>query len=97
MHIDRWMAVEWRAGALQLQQMLAQVSSLRPADIKLLAVAQSDDVSPTRHCANAVNHFDIGQRAAPESDEMSGIEAGFQILEPIRDRVGFVPLRREME
>src|SRR5262245_39160358 len=85
------------AGALQLKQMFAQDSSLRPADVKLLAVAQSDDVSPTRHRVNAANHFDIDQRSAPESHEMSRIEAGFQILEPIRDRVGFVPRRRQME
>ena len=79
------------------QQLIAQDAALQPADIKLLAIAHRDYVSPARHCADAAHHFDIRQRAASEPDEMRRVETGLQILEAVRERVGFVPRRRQME
>src|SRR5262245_19996786 len=83
--------------ALKLQQMLTQDSSLRPADVALLAVAERDDIRPAGPRADPAHHFDICQRPPTEADEMRRIEAGFQILEPIRERVGFIPRRRQMQ
>ena len=69
--------------------MLAQDSPLRPADVKLLAVVQRDNVCSARHRADAAHHFDVGQRAASESDEMRRIEAGFQVPRLLKNGRGF--------
>ena len=74
---------------LQLQQILAQDSPLRSANVKLLAVAQRDDVGSARHRADAAHHFDVGQRAATEPDEMRRAETGLQVLVDKRSCVSF--------
>lgn len=63
---------------LQLEQGLAQDAGLNSTDMQFLSIGEHGQVGAAGHRADANDHIDVGQRAAPEPQESTLVEARFQ-------------------
>src|SRR6476469_810473 len=85
------------AESLQPQELVAQDSRAESAHGQLHVVLQGHDVRPARHRTDLEDEVHIGERAARQAHEPRGIQARFQVLESIRDRVALVRNRRDLQ